>query len=115
MLVRPGALAEPAVIGEVHQPARALAREHRFTRKYDLVADKRQERRRAGGRDRLTLRTWNISTAHLGQLHQPEALEKILKRQVLAERHEMHLVVDGNNRAIVVDDVNRIVGADHSR
>src|SRR5260370_42292505 len=50
------------------------------------------------------------STANFGELHETEPLEQVLKRQVLAERHEMNLVIDGKDRAAVADHANRIVG-----
>ena len=41
----------------------------------------------------------------------PRLLEKILERQIFAERHQMNLVVHRQDRAVVVDHVDRIVGA----
>ena len=50
MLIGPGAAAEPAVIGDVEQPAGPLAARHGLAGKHDLVADQRQERRARAAR-----------------------------------------------------------------
>ena len=47
MLVGPGADAEPAVIGQIDQPARPLAARHRCAGEDRFVADQRQHLRRA--------------------------------------------------------------------
>src|SRR5439155_8646537 len=78
VLVWPGAVAEPAVIGEIDEPARPLARRHRLAGQHDLVADKRQEGGRAGHGDWLARGARNMTAAHFRELHQPEAFEKIL-------------------------------------
>ena len=51
------------------------------------------------------------SAALLGEILKTKPFEKVLERQIFAERHEMNFVVDRGNRAGVVDDVDRIVDA----
>ena len=134
MLVRTGARAKPAVIGEVEQPAGALpgsdhgwpaeisadvaikpsllvAARNRVAGKNDLVTDQRQEIRRSRRGLIAATVAGDESAAHLGELDETEPLEQILKRQVFAKRHEMDLIVDRKDRAAVADHVNRIVGA----
>ena len=59
----------------------------------------------------LTAIAGEKSAALLGELLQAEPFEDLLERQIFAERHEMHLVVDRGNRAGVIDDVDRIIDA----
>src|SRR6476659_2583208 len=56
-------------------------------------------------------RAWNEAALNLGELLEAELLHPVLERQVFAERNQMQLVVDRQHAAVVVDDVNRIVGA----
>ena len=42
-------------------------------------------------------------------------LEQALERQIFAERHQMHLVVDAEDRAVVIDHIDRIIGARMTR
>ena len=64
--------------------------------KIDLVADQRQEcAARRGNADRLARRSPGMKPPRtLVSCISPRLLEEILKRQIFAERHEMHLVVD---------------------
>ena len=50
------------------------------------------------------------AAALFGQLLQPQALKEVLERQIFAERNEMNFVVQGRDRAVGIDDVNRIIG-----
>src|SRR5262245_23556893 len=136
MLVRACAGAKPPVIGQVEQPFRTFPRSrhrrpaeiaaevaikppglaaarNRVARENDLVADQRQEVR--GPRRCLVAATiaGDEPTPYLGELHQTESLEQVLKRQILAEWHEVDLVVDRKDRAAVADYVDRVVGARH--
>src|SRR5262249_57894251 len=129
MLVRACAGAEPPVIGQVEQPFRTFPRSrhrrpagiaaevaitppgpaaarNRVSRENDLVADQRQEIR--GPRRCLVAATvaGDEPASYLCELHQTELLEQVLKRQILAERHEMDLVVDRKDRAAVADPVD---------
>ena len=94
MLVRPCTYAEPRVVGEVQEPARPFSRGHCLTGKDRLVADQRQHLRRAGHRHPPPPLARDEPTRHLGELHQPEAFEERLKRQVFAEGHKVQLIVD---------------------
>ena len=55
------------------------------------------------------------SAGDLGELLQPESFEQRLERQIFAERHQMHLVVDAADRAVGIDHVDRIIGARRAR
>ena len=59
--------------------------------------------------------TGDESSPHIGDLPQTELLEKVLKGQVFTKRDQMDLVVDRQDRAVVINDVNRIVGARDGR
>jgi len=134
MLIGTCAGTEPAIIGEVEQPTRALAGSghgrpvevtaevaikptrvraawNGVSGENDFVTDQRQKIRRPWrGLVEATV-AGNEATAHLGELHQTESLEEVLKRQVFAEWNEMDLIVDREDRAVVADHVYRIVGA----
>ena len=43
------------------------------------------------------------------ELNEAKLLHHALEGQILAKRHEMQFVIDGKDRAVVVDGVNRIV------
>src|SRR5262249_57209816 len=126
--------AEPSVIGQVEEPARSfptsghgrpveiaadvavepalpLAAWHRVAGKNDFITDQRQKIRRPWRRLSATLLAGEEAAAELGELHQAEPLEQLLEWQVFAEWDQMGLVVDRKDRAMVVDHVNRIVGA----
>src|SRR5262249_4615405 len=111
MLVWPAADAEPAVVGDVDEPARTLAARYRLTGKDDLVADQRQDARSARYVQRAPSLARNEAADHLGQLAQAQMLEPILERQVFAKRYQMHLVVDRQDGAVVVDHIDGIIGA----
>ena len=49
--------------------------------------------------------------AKYANVHDPEPLEEILERQELSEWDQMHLVVDCEDRAVVIDHVDGIVEA----
>src|SRR5262249_59203682 len=86
-----------------------FAARNRVARENDLVTDQRQKIR--------CPRHWLIapmvardeSAAYFGELHETEPLEQVLKRQILAERYEMNLVINGKDRAALADHVDRIV------
>ena len=132
MLVGARAGAEPAVVSDVKEPARTasvssyrrpveistdvaiepslvFAARNCVAGENDFVTDQRQKIRRP--------RRWLIvpalagdeSAAYFGELHETEPLEQVLKRQVLAERHEMNLVIHGKDQAAVADHVDRVV------
>src|SRR5262249_8735147 len=132
MLVWACAGAEPAVISDVQKPARTtsassyrrpveistdvaiepsllFASRNRVARENDFVTDQRQKIRRPWRWLIARAIAGDESAAHFGELHEAEPLEQVLKRQVLAERHQMNLVIDGKDRAAVPDHVNRIV------
>src|SRR5262249_61862361 len=110
MLVRPGADAEPSVIGEIDQPARSFARWYRAAWEDRFVADERQHLRRARDVHRAPAVARLESADHFGELHEPDTFEQTLERQIFAERHQMHFVVDAADRSLGGDDVRRIIG-----
>src|SRR5262252_266993 len=130
--------AEPSIIGQVEEPAGpfhapghgrpveitadmavepalAFTARHRVAGKNDFITDQRQKIRCSWRRLIAPLVSGDESAADLGELLQTEPLEQLLKRQVFAEWHEMDLVVDRKDRAVVADHVDRIVGARHGR
>src|SRR5215472_16903084 len=134
VLVGACAGAEPAVIGQIEEPAGpfcpadygrpgeiaadmavepalAFAARYRVAGKNDFVTDQRQKIWCSWRRLIAPLVAGDESAADLRELLQTEPLKQLLKRQVFAEWHQMDLVVDGKDRAVVVDHVNRIVGA----
>ena len=99
MLIGTGAVSEPAVIGDVDDPAGPLAARHNITRKNDLVADQRQRNRRAWYSDRPAPIAGKETAALLGELLKTEMREDPFERQIFAERHEMDFVVERDDRA----------------
>src|ERR1700691_695672 len=107
MLIRTCRNTEPAVVGHVDDPARPLARRHDFACKNDLIADERQRQRSARDGDEPVAIAGEEAAALPRQLLEAEPLEKMLERQIFAERNKMHLIIERRNRTAVIDDVNR--------
>src|SRR5262245_13689983 len=103
--------AEPTVIGEIEHPARALASRHGGAWKDDLVTDQWCEAWSPWRGEHALAVAGNESSGHLGELHEAKPLHEVLEGQVFAKWNEMHLVVDRQHRAVLVDDVDRIIGA----
>ena len=108
--IGPGADAEPAIVRDVDEPARPLPGWHRGVGKDGLVAYQRQHFWRAGYVHRAPAITRQKSADDLCELHQPDPFKQPLERQVLAERNQMHLVIDAADRTVGIDDIDRIVG-----
>ena len=79
--------------------------------KDDLIADERARRRRAGDREQARAGAGAEAAAHAGELHDAETLHEVLERQILAERHEMDLVVAVEDLALVVDHEQAVIDA----
>ena len=107
VLVRAAAEPEPAVIGQVEQPARALARHSDFVREDDFIAKQRESRRRTRNLHRMPHLAGNEPAGDLRELHQTDPFEQTLKRQVLSERDEVHLVVEGAHGGLMIDHIHR--------
>src|SRR5258708_11016603 len=115
MLIGTAAVAEPAVICDIDDPARALAARHHVARKNDLVADQRQRNRRAWYSDRPAPIAGKETAALLGELLKTKAPEDSFERQIFAERHEVHFVVKRDDRTGVVDGVHRLIDRRRAR
>ena len=115
MLVRAAGNSKPAVVGDVDDPARPQADTFlggaQFAGEDNFIADERQRVWRSWYGDAAMPVAGEKSAALLGQRLQANALEEFLERQILPEWNEVHLIVDGANRALVIDDINRIVHA----
>src|SRR6202035_5573945 len=98
-LIGPGAVSEPAVIGDIDNPSGPLAARHRVAGKNDLVADQRQCNRRAWNSDRPAPIAGKKAAALLGELLKTETREDLFQRQIFAERHQMDFVVEPDDRA----------------
>jgi len=113
MLVGSGAVSEPGIVGDRQQQARARPGGDDPTGKDDLVADQRAEARQAGDLEGGRARAGAEVETALGQLREPE---DTAQRNVLAEWHEMELVVGGQDPAVArhgmerVPDLGRAVG-----
>ena len=70
MLIGTTADAEPAVVGEIEQPARPFVVRYGFAGKDDLVAEERQHPRRAGHRHGAAPLAGDEAARQLGELHQ---------------------------------------------
>ena len=103
MLVGAGTDAEPAVVGEIEHPAGPVVARHRLAREDHLITDQRQHARRPRHVVAAAAIAREITAGYLGQLLQADALEQSLQRQIFAERHQMHLVVHDEDRAVMVD------------
>src|ERR1700726_862038 len=99
MLVGPGAVSEPAIIGDVDDPAGPLAARHDVARKNDLVADQLQRNRGAWNRDRPAPIAGKETAGLLGERLKAEARADTFERQIFAEWHEMDFVVERDDRA----------------
>src|ERR1700722_6154332 len=93
MLIGAARNAEPAVIGDIDDPARPRLFGHHLARKDDLVADQGQRRRRAGHSDWPATIAGEKTAALFGELLEAETFEEVLERKIFAERHQMSLVV----------------------
>ena len=112
MLIRPGADAEPAVISDVHQPARPwFTARHRGVLENRLVADQRQHFRCARHIHGAAAVAGLEAADLLGEVSQADFFEHALQRQIFAERYQMDFIVDALDRAVGVDDVDGIVRA----
>ena len=67
---------QPSLV-TIEQPARPLAARHRLARKDDLVADQRQQARRARHVQRAAPVAGDEAAVHLGELHQAERFEQV--------------------------------------
>ena len=101
---------QPSFVTFTSQPGRSSVR-HGCAGKNRFVADQRQHLWRARHGHCAAAVAGDKPAAHLGELLQTRSLEQILQRQIFAERHQMHLVVDAEDRAVVVDHINRIICA----
>src|ERR1700730_11929641 len=103
---------KPSVVGQVQEPAGPFPLRNYFAGKNDLVADEGQHVGRSRDGELVSSLTRQKSTRYIGQLRQPDAFEETLEREVLAERHEMQLVVARQNGPAVVDHIDRVIGAE---
>src|SRR6516164_5174236 len=111
MLVRSAGISKPTVIGDIDDPAWPFVGEPQFGGKGYLITDERQDARRTGYGDKAMPVAGKKPAALLGQRPQADALQEIFKRQIFPEWNEVHLIVDGANRCLVIDHVDRIVHA----
>src|ERR1700751_2293815 len=109
MLVRSAEIAEPAVIGDIDDPARPLLAGAQFARKDYLITDERQRTRRARHGDKAMSVPGKKPAALLGQRLQADALQEIFERQIFSEWNEVHLIVDGANRCLMIDHIDGVV------
>ena len=61
----------------------------------------------------MASRARNEAALNFCELTEAELFHHILEWQVFAKRHQVQLVVDRQYAAIVIDDVDRVVGARH--
>src|SRR5262245_65707552 len=80
-------------------------------REDDLVADERRRWRRARDGQESRLPPHTEAAAHVSELHHAEAFEKVLEGEILAERHEVNLVIAASDETLAVDDENAVVDA----
>src|SRR6187431_1535326 len=111
MLIGAGAAAEPRIVGHVEKPARPRTAVGYLVGKDDLVADERPRRRSAGDREQARAGAGAEASAHAGELEDAETLHEVLERQILAERHEMDLVVAVEHLALVADREQAVIDA----
>jgi hypothetical protein len=84
---------QPSLVTLTIQPGR-LPGGSTSSGKDDLVADERQRERRAGHGDEPAAIAGEKPAALFGELLQAETFEEVLERQIFAERHQMHFVVE---------------------
>src|SRR6516164_7534206 len=111
MLVRSAGISKPAVIGDIDDPAWPLVGGPQFARKGYLITNERQHARRSRYGDEAMSVAGKKPAALLGQRLQADALQEIFERQIFSEWNEVHLIVDGANRCLVIDHVDRIIHA----
>src|SRR5262245_6889031 len=80
-------------------------------REDDLVADERRRWRRARDGQESRLPPHTEAAAHVSELHHAETFERVLEGEILAERHEVNLVVAASDATLAVDDKNAVVDA----
>ena len=101
---------EPLVVGDVEQELGLGRIGAEIARKDRLVADQRDEGRHARRASSAACRRRAPShwcRARTGLM--PKSFQKLGERQVFAERHEVRLVVAGDDLAVGVDGEQRIV------
>src|SRR4029450_13950284 len=111
MLIGAGARSEPRIVGDVEQPARMCSRVGNLMREDDLVTDERRRRRCVGNGQESRALPLAEAAAHVSELHHAETFEKDLEGEILAERHEVNLVVAAGDATLAVDDENAVVDA----
>src|ERR1700730_7025693 len=99
MLIGPGAVTEPAVVGDIDDPAGALAARNDIVRKNDLVTDQRQRDGRTWNNDWPAPVAGKEAAALFGELLKTETREDFFERQIFAERHQMDFVVERDDGA----------------
>src|SRR5262245_18004201 len=132
MLVRTWAAPEPAVVRQIEHPAwptpvadkerpaqivtkmvikpsAPIVVRHCIARENDFVTNQRQHVGCARYRQVAPPIASNEGAASFGKLAQAQPLERVLKREIFAKRHEIDLVVDRSNSAVRADYVNGIV------
>src|SRR4029079_3210506 len=108
MLPRPWRVAKPRIVGEIEQPAGPVVRLDRSAGKDDLVTDQRANRWSSGEVEGAPPRTGREAARQFGQLAEAEALEEILEGQELAEGDEIDLVIGGQDRAVIAEDLDAV-------
>src|SRR4029079_10339890 len=111
VLIGAGAGAEPCVVGNVQEPSGSFPRHHDSVRKDYFIADQRACLWRAGHGENSRTAACTESAANASHLHEAEALQQILEREILAERDKMDLVVDADDVRLVVDDEKAVIDA----
>src|SRR5205085_11444082 len=114
MLIGTCARPEPAVVRKIEHPAGAVAARHRLAWGNDLIANEGNGIGGARDGEVAPAIPWDEAAAYLGQLSKAEAFEKALEWEIFAERTQVNLIIDRQNRAVEVDDIDRIVGAGNS-
>src|SRR5215207_5263761 len=99
MLIGAAALPEPAIIGDVEQPSRPVARAGDPPGKDRFIANERGNGRRAAQRQGCRSCSWREAARNCNEPPETQGLEPILERKVFAIRHEMSLVIDSANLA----------------
>src|SRR6185295_5439893 len=102
VLIRPGADAVPAVIGDVEQPLRAVASVDDVAREYRFITDQRPDRRQPRQSQRAWTRTRRKIRDPRRELR--DERQEPMQRHIFAERHQMKFVVAADNLSAAIDD-----------
>ena len=115
MLIGSGRVAIPGIVRDVQDEAGGGVSDGDLIGENDLVADQGQEGGCACKRHRPARSTGGKAAGHLDEIGDTPAFENVLERQIFAEGHKMQLVGRFDDRALIVDHIDRVVEARASR